>query len=93
MAEAAGPGPPSFLDRCPALCRPAVIPGRPCAPCLPRRDWLSLPPPPKMAPFTQLRGFGASRPWRRTGCCGSGDAGLGTVLRSGQEDLGSSAWE
>ena len=28
------------------------------------RDWLSLPRPPKMAPFTQLRGFRASRPWR-----------------------------
>lgn len=44
---------------------PTATPGRPCAPCLPRGDWLSPPPPPKMAPFTRLRDFGASGPWRR----------------------------
>ena len=39
---------------------PAAAPGRPGAPCLLRRDWLSPPPPPKMAPFTRLQGFRAS---------------------------------
>lgn len=42
---------------------PVAAPGRPGAPCLQRRDWLSPPPPPKMAPFTRLRGFGASWLW------------------------------
>jgi hypothetical protein len=48
-------GPPSFTDRRPA--RPAAAPERPGAPCLPRADWLSPPPPPKMASFAGPPGF------------------------------------
>lgn len=63
---------------------PAAAPGRPGAPCLQRGDWLSPPPPPKMAPFPRLRGFRASRLW-----CGAGwpagrrpcKSGSGTVSR------------
>lgn len=77
-----GLGPPILADRRPA--RPAAAPERPGAPCLPRGDWLSLPPPPKMAPF-RLRGSGGSQL-----CLGGVAGGMetlrvrgGTPLRSG----------
>lgn len=73
MAEAAGPGPPSLPDRRPARYGPAALPGRPGAPCLSSKDWLPPPPPSKMAPFIQLRGFRASWSWHREGWCGSRD--------------------
>lgn len=53
MAEAASPGPRASPTG--ARHGPAAAPGRPGAPCLARGDWLSRPPPPKMAPFTRLR--------------------------------------
>lgn len=62
MAEAAGPGTPR-ASQTGARRGSAAAPGRPGAPCLQRRDWLSPPPPPKMAPFTLLRGFRASPFW------------------------------
>ena len=70
MAEASGPGPRASQTG--PRRGPSAAPGRPGAPCLPRRDWLSLPPPPKMAPFTRLRGFRASRPWLEAKWLGEG---------------------
>lgn len=77
MAEAARPGPRGLPDRGPARRGRAAIPRRPGAPCLSRGDGLSLPLAPKMAPFTPLRGFGASRPRRRTGAGGAETPGGG----------------
>ena len=74
MAEAPAPR----ASRTRARRGPEAAPGRPGAPCFSRRDWLSLPRPPKMAPFTQLRGFRASRPWL-------GERWLGGVRPCGSE--------